>query len=396
MLDNPVLDRIVGFFEADVLNLYTSHPDKYELDTDYFEGVLKTTEAYYNKLELSGRENEYIHVRLGYHSKTDGTLCVVVVRSDLEDIPEIEQRKWIPFIVDKSCLTQEDTRFKMWYDRYIEGSWEVESGPKKRLIHILENINACCKALVGKPLYTAVPDKSVIFPISQNSHAYEETHQKLYGFLVDSLSKKCLLDFASLRNLTIREAENMKPPTLLRHVFSELDKHSKLHTLLAEVSKQRSKPSHGVRDAAKESDAFEDFCHDLEVANEAYEELLDLIESEFSVSSDHELRRHEIMDLLPKIAKDAYPSASICQATKMEGKTVEKVWFGEREDIEEVHQSEVLCVKFTNGEILAIQTGSNASNLALDLKFGQKASIKPDEFSVDFVLTWVPASSKKR
>ena len=56
MLDNPVLDRVVGFFEADVLNLYTSHPDKYELDTDYFEGILKTTEAYYNKLELSGRE----------------------------------------------------------------------------------------------------------------------------------------------------------------------------------------------------------------------------------------------------------------------------------------------------------------------------------------------------
>lgn len=48
----------------------------------------------------------------------------------------------------------------------------------------------------------------------------------------------------------------MKPPILLRHVFSELDKHSKLHTLLAEISKQRSKPSHGDRDAAKESDAF--------------------------------------------------------------------------------------------------------------------------------------------
>ncbi len=355
------------------------------MDTDYFEGVLRTTDTHFDE------QGEYIRIRLGYHSKTDGTLCIVVVRSDLEKTPEVEQRKWMPFIVDKSCLAQEDTRFQMWYDRYIEGSWEVESGPKKRLIHILEKINACCKTLVGKPLYTAVPDKSVIFPISQNSHAYEEAHQKLYGFLIDSLSKDCLLDFANLRNLTILKAEQMQLRKLLKHVFSELDKNSKLQILLAEVSKQRSKPSHGGRDAAKKSGAFEDFCYDLEVANEAYEELLDLMESEFSVSSEHELRRHEIMASLPKIVKDADPRASICQATRMKGKTVEKVWFGEREDIKGVHQSEILCVKFTDGETLAIQTGSNAS----DPKFS-RADIKPDEFSVDFALTWVPVSSNKR
>lgn len=389
MLDNPVLDRIVGFFEADVLNLYTSHPDKYELDTDYFEGVLRTTERHFDE------QGEYIRIRLGYHSKTDGTLCIVVVRSDLEKTPEVEQRKWMPFIVDKSCLAQEDTRFQMWYDRYIEGSWEVESGPKKRLIHILEKINACCKTLVGKPLYTAVPDKSVIFPISQNSHAYEEAHQKLYGFLIDSLSQECLLAFANLRNLTILKAEQMQLRKLLKHVFSELDKNSKLQTLLAEVSKQRSKPSHGGRDAAKKSGAFEDFCYDLEVANEAYEELLDLMESEFSVSSEHELRRHEIMASLPKIAEDVGPSL-LTKATKMEGKTVKKVKFGIRENIEGVHQSDVLHLEFTDGEILAIETGSNAYNLSLDLKSERKTDIEPDEFHADFILKWLPAPSNKK
>ena len=44
MSDNQVLeDRFLVFFEADVLHLYTNHPDKYELDTDYYGGVLKTT-----------------------------------------------------------------------------------------------------------------------------------------------------------------------------------------------------------------------------------------------------------------------------------------------------------------------------------------------------------------
>ena len=389
MLENPVLDRIVSFFEADVLNLYTSHPDKYELDTDFFEGVLETTNTYFNELESSERLDEYIRIRFGYHRKKDGTLCIVVVLSDLKEAPKTEQRKWGPFIVDKSSLSKEDKRFKMWYDRYIEGSWEVESGPRKRLSHIIEKINACCKTLVNEPLYSAVPDNSIIYPISQNSHAYEDAHQRLYGFLVDSLSKKCLLDFANLRNKTIPKAEEMRLPTLLRHVFSEFDKGSKLHTLLSKVSEKRSKPSHGVRAPAKGSNAFEDFWSDLEIAVEVYVELLALIESEFSVTSEHELRRHEIVEGLPKIVGDVESHFSICQSEKMEGKTVEKVWFGMREEIEDVHQSEVLYMQFADGEVLAIQIGSNALNLLYS------KGIKPNELSTDLILTWVPAPSNR-
>ena len=277
----------------------------------------------------------------------------------------------------------------MWYDRYIEGSWEVENGPRKRLSHIIEKINACCKTLVNKPLYKAVPDKSIVYPISQNSHAYEDAHQRLYGFLVDSLSRECLLDFANLRNKTILDAKNMKLRTLLRHVFSEFDKNSKLHTFLSRVSEKRSKPSHGVRDPAEESKAFEDFWNDLEIAVEVYEKLLELIESEFSVSSEHELRRHEIMEGLPKIVGDVESHYSICQATRMAGKTVEKVWFGMREEIEKVHQSEVLYIQFTDSEILAIETGSNA------LDFLYKNGINPNELSIDLMLTWVPAPSNR-
>ena len=78
---------------------------------------------------------------------------------------------------------------------------------------------------------------------------------------------------------------------------------------------------------------------------------------------------------------------SICQSTKMEGTTVEKVWFGMRKEIEDVHQSEVLYMKFTDGDILAIETGSNA------LDFLHRNGINPNELSVDLMLTWVPAPS---
>ncbi len=389
MQDNPALDQFIGFFEADVLNLYASHPDKYNLDRGSFSGVIQTTDEYFYELESTERLDECIRqIRFGYHSKKDRTLCIGVFLPDLAKIPDIELKKWKPFIVEKSLLSQEDERFNVWYDRYIRVR-DSQIGPKEKLGVIIKKINACCKTLVDKPLYTEVPDQSVGYPISQNSHAYEDAHQRLYGFLVDSLSKECLMELAKLRNKTILEAEQMKPTTLLRHVFCEFDKNSKLHNLLSEISKQRSKSSHGVRETAVKSDAFEDFYRDLEIAEEAFDALLLIIESEFNISSDHEQNRHEIIKFLPKIVGDIEPHYSICQSTKMEGKTVEKVGFGKRKEIEKFHQSEVLYIQFTDGDILAIETGSNA------LDFLYRKGINPNELNIDLMLTWLPAPSNR-
>ena len=389
MSDNFVRDKLIDFFETDVLASYEDNPHKYELNKGSFGGELKTR---WTHLESSGRQDEYIRVRFGYHSKQEGELCLAVFLPDLAKASKIEQRKWHPFMIDRSLLSPKDERFETWYDRYIQANFDGPIGSKDQLIIIIEKINACCKTLVCMPLYTAVPYQSVSYPTSPNSHAYEDAHTHLYGFLIDLLSKECLLALANLRNKTIPEAENMRSKTLLRHVFNELDKHSKLHTLLSKVSEQRGKSSHGVRDPAIECDAFEDFNRDLEVATEGYEELLSLIESEFSVSADYELRRHEIMESLPKLDEDKViePNFSICQATKMEGKTVEKVWFGMLEDSEGRHQSETLRVQFTDGEILAIDAGSNIRNII------GMGTTKPNELVVDFILTWVPAPSNTK
>ncbi len=100
------------------------------------------------------------------------------------------------------------------------------------------------------------------------------------------------------------------------------------------------------------------------------------------------------MASLPKIVKDVDQRFSD-QATRMEGKTVKKVRFGIREDIKGVHQSDVLQLEFTDGEILAIQSGSNALNLTQDLESGSRSTIKPDDFHVDFVLIWKDTLSNK-
>ena len=384
-----------------MLSLYTSHPEKYEFDIDdYFEGFrgkLETSDAYYNELISSNRQNECIaRILFWYFRKKDSKLCIGVLLSDFFKFLEAEQKKWVPFIVDKSSVAQKDIRFKRWYARYIEGSSDIEGNSdaeyetKKKLSCIIENLNACCKTLVGKPLYTAIPDNSIKYPISQNSHAYEDAHQRLYGFLVDSLSRDCLLKFANLRNQTIPKAQNMRLLTLLQHVFNEFDKDSKLHTLLAKVSEQRSKASHGVRGTVQESNALEDFQNDLKIAVKAYQKLLELIETEFNVSSEHELGRHQMMEnYLPKIAGDVPRRASIRKVMRMVGKKVEKVWFGMCENIGNVHESEVLYIQFTDGEILAIDIASNVLNIVA-LK-----NINPNDFCTDFSLKWLPTPSNK-
>ena len=69
----------------------------------------------------------------------------------------------------------------------------------------------------------------------------------------------------------------------------------------------------------------------------------------------------------------------------MEGKTVERVEYGFREDIDGVHGSEVLVVHFTDGSIMSLDTGSNAWNLT-----DEYDGLHPEDFHVDFHVHWVP------
>lgn len=86
------------------------------------------------------------------------------------------------------------------------------------------------------------------------------------------------------------------------------------------------------------------------------------------------------MNYLPKIVGDVESHYLICAVTKIAGKTVKNVEFSMCEDIEGEHQSEVLRVKFTDGETLVMGTGLNALNLELN------AATKPNELHVDFML----------
>lgn len=103
------------------------------------------------------------------------------------------------------------------------------------------------------------------------------------------------------------------------------------------------------------------------------------------MNGDKATQRSEAKKWLPEIGKAAEPHYSICQASRMQGKTVERVESGSGKRIENVHQSEVIIIHFTDGSILSIDTGSNVGNLALEV-----SGLKGEDFDVNFRLHWVP------
>jgi hypothetical protein len=69
----------------------------------------------------------------------------------------------------------------------------------------------------------------------------------------------------------------------------------------------------------------------------------------------------------------------------MEGKTVERVKCGVREKYENVHESQVLIIYFTDGSIIGIDTGSNIANLVDD-----DNNLRPEDLLIDLDIHWVP------
>lgn len=79
---------------------------------------------------------------------------------------------------------------------------------------------------------------------------------------------------------------------------------------------------------------------------------------------------------------------SINQTKDMEGKTVESIEVGFAETNSQVHQRELLIIKFTDGTKLAISVGSNVQNVISALIHNGKKTIKPTDFHTDLDLIW--------
>jgi hypothetical protein len=216
-----------------------------------------------------------------------------------------------------------------------------------------------------------------------------EHYKGLYGYFIDGLDKQCISSLGSKlgKNIPI---SNKKTIEALTSLFPDLETSPSFTSAVSLVSDKRRLASHGVRPPSERFPAFSTFTNDLSLCLKAVKEILTVLEREFGIDGEKARSRHEAKKLLPKIARPPDEHYSIVQASRMNGKTVEKVTFGSREEVAGTHQSEVLIIYFTDGSIMSLEAGSNVSNLV-----NGDTSLRPEEFHVDFIVHWVPALPKR-
>ncbi|QNI32038.1 hypothetical protein H7849_24015 [Alloacidobacterium dinghuense] len=381
--------HLLGYFDQQALAPYHNEPEKYLIETDAFEGRLTVTSSYYKELEEADRTDEWLDLRFGYRALASGELAVVLWLPDLRKATKHQQR-WLGFHLQAPIWTLEsDERFLKWVMRYLEGSWDIDNGPRHHLSETLKTINGLTNEMVGIPLYKHVIDESLGFPIAENTHRYQDAHRTLYGYLIDGIDKDCLARLGAYAGTPINLASD-KTITAVTKLLPQLGKPSKFIKATSLVSTQRRIAAHAVRPKAERFPAFSAFTEDLALCVDALKELLGALESLLRVNGILARNRNEAKARLPRIDKQVHHFASILEASQMAGKTVQKVESGIREEIAGLHGSDVLLIHFTDGSILGIDTGSNVFNIT-----SNRNDLRPEEFQTDFHLTWVPSLSQK-
>jgi hypothetical protein len=365
---------------------YQNQSDKYRLWTDYFEGSLEIRSDYYEQLSESERQSSYLNIRFGFRGRARGELAVAAWLPDFERCPESERRKWQAFHLQDEVFPEEsDPRFGLWVRRYIHGDWEVDNGVLSQVSAEIATINAIVEVVVGQHLYEFHENPALIFPTAENDHRYQDAHKEAYSYLIDGLRKPAIEALARQLGVAVKLANDKTLAGLKKILPSDLQK--SILVPFEVVSEQRRLASHRTRPPAKPFTAFEKFSKDMGGVLGALRALRVFLEGEFSVTGEQCETRQARIAALPKIddTRKPQPNYSICQLPQIVGKAIQKVEFGFHKSTPKVHQSEAMILHFTDGSMLGVTTGSNAWNVS-----GEHEGLRPEDFHVDFVLTFVP------
>jgi hypothetical protein len=384
-----LVEHLLGYYDQQVLAAYRSEPQKYRIESDNFEGKLTITDEYYSELESAGRPSEYVNISFGYRTLWDGNLAIVAWLPDLFEKSKTHIPKWSAFhLKNPKWTTDYDERFGNWVLRHLEGNWDVDNGPLYYLGQTIKVINGLTIEIVGVPLYKHEIDDTLAYPSAENTYRYQDSHKELYGYLIDGLDKDCISILASRLGKSIN-VSNKNTIKSITELFPNLKTSPHFIPAMELISKQRRLASHGVRPKAKNFPAFSQFTEDLSFCLKSIKELLAMIENSFGVNGEEALKRHEAKKWLPHISRPSEPNYSIVKVSQMKGKTIEKIDFGFRKEIEGVHESEAMIIYFTDGSIMGLVAGSNVGNLAND-----ENGLRPEDFHVDFIVNWVPELRK--
>ncbi len=378
-------ERHFIYFDRSVLAQYRVSPNIYELREDDMGGILET--RLYNDLDNESSEDQYVKVRFGFRRLKNNCVCIAGLLYDILELPEKDQLIWRGNMLNNPGFAQEDPAFERWIHRYIEGSWDIEDGPRIQIERHVKSIRALTHLTLGRPLFRFEENILINYPISQNEDAYDKAHLELYRLIIDGLDKDALGLLAC--KLKIPLSDSKKTLNSLKELLP-YDLIPIIHKPLKKCSKERS-DIHGVPSEMGTIPVFDRFHRDLIEIAASLEELNKWLEKTLSADSVACLEREEWMKgLSPKFIGPPKPEFKLNELRKAEDKTIESVEFGEEGEMKGVHGHEGMIFHFTDGTSMSILVGSNVGNLA-----HKSNEIKEEEFKTDLMVFWAPSIQKK-
>jgi hypothetical protein len=375
--------QYLSFHSRSVLSIYRSQPHLFSVKEDDFGGEVQTIH------DPEDDDRPWMRMQFGFRRLEDRTVCLAVLGHDLRKLSKQEQLVWLGHAVKNASFAADDPAFERWVARNLEGSWDVEDGPRMVIQREIELISALTTIGCGSPLWRYQSNRLINYPISENTDAYYKAHLELYRLLLDGMSSETLKSLAGHigRHLTdplktLSSLKELLPQELAPNVCQPLEN----------CRAQRNR-NHGGLDAdpARHCPAFDSFHQDLVKLASGLTGLRSWLEQKLELDAEACLRRQSTFKhLFPKLVGPPRPELKAVELQKAVGKQITRIEFGEQENTAGIHQAEAIVLHFSDGSAMAILVGSNACNLADEIP-----ELKASDFSTDLMVFWAPGAQRQ-
>lgn len=373
------------YFDRAALNFYRTNSHAYELIEDDMGGEIRISNQWDENME---NQFPYIELKFAFRKLVHKIICIGVFMPSFKDkVSEKDYSKWTGFHIKEPKFHEDNYEFDRWVNRYINGSWEVEDGPKVQIERELKLINSLTNIQFNSPFFRHDEYRLVNYPIAENSEEYTKSVLELYRLIIDGMEKDTIIKLA--RFLKKKLADEKKRLNSFKEVLPK----ELIETIYKPFNliNQKRMPIHGIPSKGIVAfPAFDTFNTDLKSINNALIELKRWLETVFNLSAESCLKRLGSLSIFPKLTKPPKPEYKLLKAQRMVGKQVERIEFGETEFHKDVHSGEAINIYFSDGTAVTIIIGSNAYNIASEYE-----DIKPSDIHTDLMLFWAEKLQNK-
>jgi hypothetical protein len=355
------MNRMVLFFDKTVLAQYRSESQKYKLTVSEFDGELELAGAYSDQAQ----PGEGIRIRFGHKQLKSGLTCIAALAPDFKAYSQGHLERWRPYLLDPDKISPlPDPLFEPWAARHLFGSWDVENSLIERIQEHVQPINALCSEVFGLGLFKTGASPHLHVPIAESDHAYQNSHQELYAYLLDGLERSTIDQIFPISGAVAPKGENATRKRLQAALPNMST--SGLWPILTRVSQQRSLATHNVHPSACPFAAFKTFADDLAEVEAGLCDLELELERVTGANSVAAQSRINSLKSFPEIDRPMVNAFGVTDVHAMVNRTVASVEYGLRRDNEDSNRSDVLIIHFTDGSKIGLVTDSNAGNVSTE------------------------------